>query len=136
MFIRTSFILTTSTILLTLSTSGFAQSWNYQSYSESTAMINTGMADAPGYVTLIESDGKATVQFFAGSRLNKCVAKAMDAEVERTAKQIIITATPLINGCFAIRLKINADGSGGYRETKSGDKWIRDKQDRLLTLKN
>jgi hypothetical protein len=119
-----------------ISNHAIAQSWNYQSYSESNAALNAGQKDAPGYVTLSEADGKARIQFFAGNRLNKCVAQSMEALVERTPKQIIITAAPPFYGCFAVRLKINADGTGGYRETKSGDKWIRDKQERDLTLKN
>ena len=85
-----------------ISNHAIAQSWNYQSYSESNAALNAGQKDAPGYITLSEADGKARIQFFAGNRLNKCVAQSMEALVERTPKQIIITANPPFYGCFAV----------------------------------
>ncbi len=70
----------------------------------------------------------------SGGVPSKCFSSELEATVERTEKSIKIEAKPLFNGCEEIRFVIAADGSGGKRYSKNGDKWIWDGFDRGLTL--
>jgi hypothetical protein len=104
--------------------------WNYQSYK----IVNNEI-DAPGYITLNETETGATLKIFVPSMI-KCFKQTRDATVERTEKTITITTTPVIDGCDQIRFVLKADGTGGTRQTKVNDKWVIDKRDRVLTIKN
>jgi hypothetical protein len=111
-------------------TSGTKTEWVYQSYN-----VVTEAMDAPGYITLEESESGSTLKIFVPS-LVKCFQQKHDATVERTDKTITITTTPPIFGCDQNRFILKADGTGGKRQTKVNDKWITDKRERVLTLKN
>jgi hypothetical protein len=109
--------------------SGTKTEWNYQSYD-----IRTNLAVAPGYITLDEAEAGATLKIFVPNMI-KCFQQTRDATVERTEKTITITTTPAIDGCDQIRFVLNADGTGGTRQTRVNEKWIIDKRDRVLTLR-
>lgn len=120
--------LRTITVMVVLILSGevAAQSWNYQTYS------GQGRPMAKGYVTLEESGGEHTFRLFAGS-VDICYRSNLKAQVESTDTALTITPLFPIQGCGVVRLVINKDGSGGFREVKEGDQWKRDDLDRLLT---
>ena len=103
------------------------QSWDYQSY-------NSGRPTASGYVTLEEKDGDYSFTFFV-PRMDKCYSREMKAVVEQTESTILITLPPLMIGCEEIRFAIKADGSGGNREVKRGEEWVKDRRDYGLTLR-
>ncbi len=107
--------------------SAVAQTWNYQAYNDKgpTAM---------GHITLQEKGGKYTFQLFAGL-LDQCQQSSMPATVEQTDTTITVTPVFHMAGCGAVRYVMKKDGTGGVRETKSGDQWRADRRDRVLTLK-
>jgi hypothetical protein len=104
--------------------------WNYQSYN-----VNSGEISAPGYLTLEESEKGSTLKIFVPG-LVTCFSRTLDAVVSRTDQFITITTIPAIHGCEQNRFVLKVDGTGGTRQTKVNDKWIRDKKERLLTIKN
>ena len=106
-----------------------AETWNYQSYSK-------GLPSAPGYVTLEENNGEATLRMVAGN-LDQCLSREMKATVERTESIITITTAPVMVGCEEYRFVIKADGTGGTRAHKtSNGEWVLDKTDRKMTIRN
>ncbi len=105
-----------------------AESWHYQSW-------NNGSKGDIGHITLLENGSTATLQFFSGTQMSRCYRTALKAAVERTADTITITTEPIMGGCDTVRFLIKADGSGGVREVKQGDAWVRDVQERDLRLK-
>jgi hypothetical protein len=109
---------------------GIKTEWNYQSYD-----IRNNLAVAPGYITLYEAESGTTLKIFVPNMI-KCFQQTRDATVERTEKTITITTTPAIDGCDQIRFVLKADGTGGTRQTRVNDKWVIDKRERVLTIKN
>lgn len=105
-----------------------AESWNYQVYDQN------GRA-AVGYITLEGSEGDERIRIVA-SGMDVCYQGALKASVERTDQTIVITVPPRLAGCPDIRFVIKADGTGGTRQVKSGDRWNTDRADRLLTIRN
>jgi hypothetical protein len=116
-----------------------AQTWNYQSNSAilggNSTFRSMNEKMAPGYVTLQYRDGKPVFQMFAGNELGKCYQGDLDADVVKTEETTTITVPPKLIGCFAVRFIIKNDGTGGTRETKSGDQWRWDRFERDLTLR-
>jgi hypothetical protein len=113
-----------------------AQTWTYQSYSTGTAVDSpmAGRPLAPGYVTLEEKDGHATIRIVAGS-ITKCFEGELKADVTKTEATTVITVPPRIGGCDEIRFVIKNDGTGGQREIKKGSEWAWDHYERGLTPK-
>jgi hypothetical protein len=72
------------------------------------------------------------VQVFA-ARMDACWRTALPAAVTTTDETIVIEVTHPMAGCESIRYTIRNDGSGGIRETKYGERWVRNKFDFDLT---
>jgi hypothetical protein len=104
-----------------------AQSWNYQSY-------RNGQPQAVGYVTLEERGGENYLTYRVGPT-NECLKYEMKSLVERTESKVVITPVPPRPTCDEFRLIIKADGSGGTVEWKTGDKWVPDSYERMLTIR-
>ena len=100
------------------------QSWDYLSYNRPS-----------GYVTLEEKDGDYSFKFFV-PKIDKCYSREMKAVVEKTESTILITLPPLMLGCEEIRFTIKADGSGGNKEVKRGEVWVKDSRVYGLTIRN
>ncbi|MEJ8839345.1 hypothetical protein [Ramlibacter sp. AN1133] len=122
---RTGLVLASLTILA--SGNAYAQKWNYLTYDASGP-------GSMGQISLEERGGEAEFRMQAVA-LDSCYRSALKATVERTESTITITPTPRMGGCEKIRFVLNADGSGGYREILNSDSWVREKRDRVLTLR-
>jgi hypothetical protein len=125
-----SIFLCASIMIAATFSSATTTEWNYMSYN-----VNSGAIADPGYLSLEESDKGATLKIFVPT-LVKCFSQTLDAVVQRTDKSITITTTAAIHGCDQNRFILKVDGTGGIRQTKVNDKWVTDKRDRLLTIKN
>ena len=121
--------------MLTLAVIGIAAhaatetSWTYQSYD-----VRSGDKAVPGYITLNENGGAATLHIMAGN-MNRCFSRDLNVTVERTADKTIIVAEPFLMGCDKLRYTLKNDGTGGTREVWAVDKWELDPKDRVLTLR-
>jgi hypothetical protein len=109
-----------------------AQTWNYKSYKKT----STGSWDTndfvPGTITVTQDGGRWMYQVFAG-RMDACWRTALPATVTRTDETTLIEVAHPMAGCESIRYTIRNDGSGGFRETKYGERWVRNKFDFDLT---
>ena len=109
-----------------------AQSWNYKSYKKT----STGSWDTndfvPGKITLTQEGDRWMYQVFAG-RMDACWRTALPATVTKNDDTTVIEVAHPMTGCDSIRLTIRNDGSGGFRENKNGERWVKSKFDFDLT---
>ena len=121
-------------LALALSASaGAAQTWDYKSYKKNGAGGNFSKENfVLGTLSLEERDGKASVRLIAGT-VDACLRGEIPVRVERADAATTIELQQPLAGCEAIRYVIRNDGSGGDREVRRGDQWVKDGWDHLLT---
>lgn len=100
-----------------------AQSWEYRSYKPTHGVWDKNDF-VVGTVTLQESEGKATLRISAG-KLDACYRGILPANVTRTETTTTIEIVQPVPGCDQFRYIIRNDGSGGIKETKSGERWVK-----------
>ena len=86
-----------------------------------------------GTISIVENgDGKAAFRFTVG-RVDVCYRGELPATVTRTAELTTIEVTQVVPGCEELRYVIRNDGSGGTREARRGDAWVKSPFDHGLT---
>jgi hypothetical protein len=109
-----------------------AQTWEYKGYKKTRTGSYNKEEFTPGTISLEEKDGKAFFRMTAGV-VDSCLRGEIPVTVTRTQKTTTIELEQVLAGCEQIRYVIRNDGSGGQRETKRGDKWVKDGFDHGLT---
>ncbi len=119
-------------VLAVAATSVAGQTWEYKSYRKT----STGQWDKDRYVTgtisVEEKDGKSWFRMTAGS-LDVCYRGALPATVTKTAETTVIEVEQVVAGCEQFRYTIRNDGSGGVKEIRHGDRWVKNRFDHGLT---
>ncbi|CAN5907373.1 hypothetical protein BH11PSE13_BH11PSE13_32940 [soil metagenome] len=110
-----------------------AQTWEYKSYKKKNGVFDKQLFNI-GEVSLEQKDGKAYWHMVAGGT-DACLRGDIPATVTKTDAVTTVELQPAMSGCEQIRYVIKIDGSGGDREVKQGEKWVRDTWDHGLTLK-
>ncbi len=109
------------------------QSWEYKSYKKN---ASGGSFDkdnfVAGTISVEEKDGQASFRMIAG-KVDICYRGALPATVTRTDALTVIEVTQPVTGCEEFRYTIRNDGSGGFKETKIGDRWVKSRFDHGLT---
>ena len=100
-----------------------AQTWEYRSYKKTNGIWDKNNFSV-GTATLKESDGKATLHISAGTT-DVCYRGMLPAQVTRTETTTTIEVNQPVPGCDQFRYIIRNDGSGGSKEIKSGDRWVK-----------
>jgi hypothetical protein len=110
------------------------QSWEYKYYKLGAGGQYEKDRFVVGTVTLLdEKDGKGTVRILAGQgKGNNCTRGDLPATVTKTDATTTLELQ-LLQGCEETRYVIRNDGSGGEREIKRNDKWVKDGYDHGLT---
>jgi len=111
-----------------------AQTWEYKSYKKSRGGQFDKSQFNVGEITLEEKDGKAYFHMVAGG-VDACLRGDVPALVTKTAETTTIELQQSLAGCEAIRYVIRNDGSGGDREVRRNDAWVKDGWDHGLTPK-
>ncbi len=120
-------------VLGMLSVAAQAQTWEYKSYKKKNGVFDKERFNI-GEVTLEQKDGKAYWHMVAGGT-DACLRGDIPATVTKTDATTTVELQPAMAGCEQIRYVIKNDGSGGDREVKQSEKWVRDPWDHGLTLK-
>ena len=109
-----------------------AQTWEYRSYKKD----NQGQYDKerfiPGTISVEEKNGEATFRMVAG-RVDVCYRGGLPAKVTKTDETTFIEVTQPVTGCEAFRYTIRNDGTGGFKETLVGERWVKSKFEHGLT---
>lgn len=97
--------------------------WNF--YMEANSIGTTSMAAFfPGYkqsrAQLFQDTNGAYTFRLQGPSVDLCFSQEMDATVEKTSTELIITPAPKMRNCPQIRLVINSNGSGGVVQQNIG----------------
>lgn len=124
--------LSAGVVALLCAASAGAQTWEYKSYKKD----SMGRYDKANYVSgTIEVEQKGGESFFRmnSGRVDVCYRGALPASVEKTEATTIIEVSKAVSGCEEFRYTIRNDGSGGFKETKRGDQWVRSQFDHGLT---
>ncbi len=112
-----------------------AQTWEYKSYRKT----STGQWDKDRYITgtisVEEKDGKSWFRMTAG-HLDVCYRGALPAMVTRSAETTVIEVEQVVAGCEQFRYTIRNDGSGGTKEIRHGERWVKNRFDHGLTPVN
>lgn len=110
-----------------------SQSWEYKSYKKA---ASGGQYDKDnfiaGTISVEQKDGQATFRMFAG-RVDVCYRGGLPAVVTRSDELTIIEVTQPVPGCEEFRYTIRNDGSGGFKEVRTGAAWRRTTFDHGLT---
>jgi len=109
-----------------------ATAWDYKSYRKSKG----GGYDKDEFriarIAVTEKDGQAWFRMTAPN-LGVCYGGDLPATVTRTAETTLIEVTRVVPGCEEFRYTIQNDGSGGMKETKMGERWVKSRFDHGLT---
>ena len=112
-----------------------AQTWEYKSYKRGGP---GGQYDKDkfvlGTISVEEKDGQWHFRMIAG-RVDVCYRGALPATVVKTPELTTIEVTQPVPGCEAFRYTIRNDGSGGYKEIRTDERWVRERFDHGLTPK-
>lgn len=111
-----------------------SQSWEYKSYKKA---ASGGQYDKDNFVrgtiAVEQKDGQATFRMFAG-RVDVCYRGGLPAVVTRSDELTVIEVTQPVPGCEEFRYTIRNDGSGGFKEVRTGSEaWRRSTFDHGLT---
>jgi hypothetical protein len=109
---------------LALAAGAHAQSWNYKSYKKN----GTGQYDPNEFVMgtiSVEQKGDAWSFNLAAGRTDVCYRGNLPATVTKTEELTVIEVTQPVPGCEQFRYTIRNDGSGGFKETRTGERWVR-----------
>ncbi len=111
-----------------------AQTWEYKSYKKTMGGQYSKDSYVIGSISVEEKDGKSFFRFTAGA-VDACLRGELAANVSKTDALTTIEPASTLAGCETIRYVIRNDGSGGEREVKRGDNWVKDGWDHMLTPK-
>ncbi len=118
---------------LGLCASAHAQTWEYKSYKRGG---QGGQYDPTRYVSgtisVEEKDGKHWFRMIAGA-VDVCYAGALPVKLTKTDATTTIEVEQPVSGCEEFRYVINNDGSGGVKETRRGERWVKSRFDHGLT---
>ena len=121
------------TLALVLVAAGaMAQSWEYRSYKKNDAGQYEKDKFVTGTISVEQKDGQWWFRHSAG-RSGRCYEPLLPARVTKTDATTTIEVTQPVPGCDEFRYVIRNDGSGGYKETKAGERWVRSRFDHGLT---
>ena len=109
-----------------------AETWEYKSYRKGPGGNYEKDRFVNGTISVKEKDGKAWFHLSAGNP-GICYRGELPATVTRTDELTTIEVTQPIPGCEEFRYYIKNDGSGGYKETRTGDRWFKSRFDHGLT---
>ena len=109
-----------------------ATSWEYKSYKKDGYGQYSKDNFTVGKISIAEKEGQASFRMIAG-RLDVCYNNELPAVVTRTADETLIEVTKVVPGCEEFRYTIKNDGSGGFKETKVGERWRKSRFDHGLT---
>ena len=111
-----------------------AQTWEYRYYKLGPGGQYEKDRFVAGTLSLMdEKDGKGTVRIVAGQgKGNNCTRGDLTAAVTKTDTTTTIEPQ-LLTGCEEMRYVIRNDGSGGEREIRRSDKWVKDGYEHGLT---
>jgi hypothetical protein len=121
-------------VLATLAGAAQAQTWEYKSYKKTMGGQYSKDSYVIGSISVEEKDGKSLFRFTAGA-VDACLRGDVPANVTKTDTLTTIELAQPLAGCETIRYVIRNDGSGGEREVKRGDAWVKDGWDHALTPK-
>jgi hypothetical protein len=120
-------------VALLAASNAHAQSWEYKSYKKGGS---GGQYDkenfVAGTISVEQKDGQWYFRMTAG-RVDVCYRGALPATVTRTDEVTTIEVTQPVQGCEEFRYTIRNDGSGGFKETKVGERWAKSRFDHGLT---
>jgi hypothetical protein len=119
-------------VLLVAAPSAAAQSWEYRSYKKNDAGQYEKGKFVTGTISIEQKDGQWWFRHSAG-RSGRCYEPLLPASVTKTDATTTIEVTQPVPGCDEFRYVIRNDGSGGYKETKAGERWVRSRFDHGLT---
>lgn len=134
MDIRTQLCIGIAGLAAALGVFAQTQSWEYKYYKLGAGGQYEKDRFVVGTLSVIdEKDGKATLRILAGQgKGNNCTRGDLTAAVTKTDTTTTIEPQ-LLTGCEEMRYVIRNDGSGGEREVKRGDKWVKDGYEHGLT---
>jgi len=118
--------------LLLAGANALAQTWEYRSYKKNIAGQYETDKFVPGTISVEEKDGQGTFRMIAG-RVDVCYRGGLPAKVTKTDETTFIEVTQPVPGCEAFRYTIRNDGSGGFKETLVGDRWVKSRFEHGLT---
>ena len=109
-----------------------ATAWDYKSYRKSKG----GGYDKDNFVVakiaVTEKDGQTWFRMMAPNQ-SVCYGNDLPATITRTPETTLIEVSRVIPGCEEFRYTIQNDGSGGMKETKTGERWVKSRFDHGLT---
>ena len=109
-----------------------AQTWEYRSYKKDSAGQYDRDRFIPGTISVEEKDGQGTFRMIAG-RVDVCYRGGLPAKVTKTDETTFIEVTQPVPGCESFRYTIRNDGSGGFKETLVGERWVKSTFEHGLT---
>lgn len=109
-----------------------AQTWEYRSYKKDSAGQYDRDRFIPGTISVEEKDGQGTFRMIAG-RVDVCYRGGLPAKVTKTDEITFIEVTQPVPGCESFRYTIRNDGSGGFKETLVGERWVKSTFEHGLT---
>jgi hypothetical protein len=109
-----------------------AQTWEYKSYKKPRGGQYDPNHYVAGTVSVEDKDGKPHFRMNAGN-LDVCYRGALPAVVTKTAETTIIEVEQVVSGCEQFRYTIRNDGSGGIKEIRNGERWVKSRFDHGLT---
>lgn len=117
----------------TVHAQGVNQSWEYKSYKKAGP---GGQYDKDNFIAgtiSVEQKGDQAYFRMTAGRVDVCYRGALPAAVARTDELTTIEVTQPVPGCEEFRYTIRNDGSGGFKETKVGERWVKSRYDHGLT---
>lgn len=109
-----------------------AQTWEYKSYKKPRGGQYDETKYVAGTISVEEKDGKSYFRMNAGG-LDVCYRGALPAVVTKTAETTVVEVEQAVSGCEQFRYTIRNDGSGGIKEVRHGERWVKSRFDHGLT---
>lgn len=121
-------------LLATTTTTAQAQTWEYKSYKRDRNTGGQYNKDnfVAGTIAVEEKDGKAYFRMLAGN-LDICYRGALPVTLTKTEATTVIEVQQAVAGCEEFRYTIQNDGSGGFKEVRVGERWVKSRFDHGLT---
>ena len=119
---------------LCLTATAQAQTWEYKSYKRDRNTGGQYNKDnfVAGTISVEEKDGQAFFRMVAGN-LDVCYRGALPVTLTKTDVITTIEVQQAVTGCEEFRYTIRNDGSGGFKEVRHGDRWVKSRFDHGLT---
>ncbi len=131
---HTTFGIALIAALCLCTTSVQAQTWEYKSYKRDRNAGGQYNKDnfVAGTISVEEKDGKASFRMVAGN-LDICYRGALPVTLTKTDVVTLIEVQQAVSGCEEFRYTIRNDGSGGFKEVRQGERWVKSRFDHGLT---